>query len=118
MDAPRRNPIGEGERFGNLDVHEVIGRGAFSTVYRATDTLLRRPVALKVVDTATVEDKARELGHTWLELACLRLGHRAGLPPDDPAARSIERILRERNPAEPDRAASYLNPWLPGGGTR
>ena len=60
--STRRTPIRPGARFGDLAVREVIGRGAFSTVYLAEDTLLHRLVALKVVDTSGVEDRdaARE----------------------------------------------------------
>jgi tetratricopeptide (TPR) repeat protein len=38
-----------GSRFGTLRVERQIGRGAFATVYLAQDTLLERPVALKVL---------------------------------------------------------------------
>ena len=59
MEKPAGSPIHPGARYGDLDVHEVVGRGAHSTVYRATDTLLHREVALKVLDTASLPDVER-----------------------------------------------------------
>ncbi|MGQ0612232.1 MAG: serine/threonine-protein kinase, partial [Planctomycetaceae bacterium] len=38
-----------GERIGDLRIERVLGHGAFAVVYLATDTLLHRPVALKVL---------------------------------------------------------------------
>jgi serine/threonine-protein kinase len=38
-----------GTTLGPYQVHELIGRGAFSLVYRAEDVVWRRPVALKVL---------------------------------------------------------------------
>lgn len=37
------------ETLGKYQIHDQIGRGAFATVYRAVDTRLDRPVALKVL---------------------------------------------------------------------
>jgi len=39
-----------GTRVGDLVIEEELGRGAFGRVYRARDTLIRRVVALKVVN--------------------------------------------------------------------
>ena len=48
--AGQRVPVGgRGTPWGELTVFEVIGRGAFGTVYRATDAL-GRTVALKLLD--------------------------------------------------------------------
>ena len=36
-------------RLGRYQIHQEIGRGGMARVYRATDTLLQRPVALKLL---------------------------------------------------------------------
>ena len=57
------SPIQPGTSFGDLEVLERIDRGAFAEVFRAHDTLIDRPVALKVLDSSrwadneTVRDK-------------------------------------------------------------
>lgn len=43
-------------RLGKYLIHEELARGAGGTVYRATDTILDRIVALKVVDPALARD--------------------------------------------------------------
>ncbi|MEE8106534.1 MAG: protein kinase [Planctomycetota bacterium] len=40
-----------GGQVGDLRIEDELGRGAFGVVYRARDTLLQRPVALKLVRT-------------------------------------------------------------------
>jgi serine/threonine protein kinase len=42
-------PIGPGETFERYAIEALIGRGGMGEVYRATDTRLRRKVALKVI---------------------------------------------------------------------
>lgn len=42
------DPVSTGQRVGKYLVHEIVGFGAFGTVYRATDVELQREVALKV----------------------------------------------------------------------
>lgn len=94
-----------GHRQAVVAVLGMIFRARAHLLYGETEegeTLLRKARA-----------QARELAHTWLELAVLRLGHTAGLPRDDDAARSIQRLLRERNPEQPDRVVSLLDSWLP-----
>ncbi len=41
---------------GRYRLEDVIGRGGMSTVYRATDTILQRTVAVKVMSAALAED--------------------------------------------------------------
>ncbi len=47
-------------RKGKFELLEELPPGAFSTVYRARDTILRREVALKVIRTSDPEDALRE----------------------------------------------------------
>jgi predicted ATPase len=50
-------------RWGHLEVHELVGRGSYGEVYRATDTHLERQVALKLrrVEAAGQSDDSRFL---------------------------------------------------------
>ena len=41
---------------GKYELHEALGSGAFADVYRATDTMLKRTVALKVLKPALLAD--------------------------------------------------------------
>ena len=51
--------ITTGTRFGSYDVGEVIGAGGMGEVYRATDTKLKRDVAIKVLPAAVASDPDR-----------------------------------------------------------
>jgi len=42
--------------WAELEVEEVLGRGSFGTVYRARDPVLAREVALKLIDSAALDD--------------------------------------------------------------
>src|SRR5262249_10645502 len=48
-----------GSRFGTYDVEALIGAGGMGDVYRATDTTLKRRVALKVLSESFVGDTNR-----------------------------------------------------------
>ncbi|MHC4547294.1 MAG: protein kinase domain-containing protein [Planctomycetota bacterium] len=84
-------PITSGSRWGDLEIVRELGRGAYGIVYLAQDTLLGRPVALKVLRTP---------GHA-------------------PAERERERMLREARLigrlTSPHIATLYRVHALPGG---
>jgi eukaryotic-like serine/threonine-protein kinase len=48
---PAPDPFPIGHRLGRIELREVIGRGAFGTVYRGWDAQMRRAVAVKVLRT-------------------------------------------------------------------
>ena len=52
-------PLSTGTRLGPYEIRAAIGAGGMGEVYRATDTRLRRDVALKVLPTAFVRDAGR-----------------------------------------------------------
>ncbi|KAA3656955.1 MAG: serine/threonine protein kinase [Chloroflexi bacterium] len=50
------NEYGYLEQFGKYRIENMIGQGGFGTVYRATDTKLDRPIALKKLDPLLMRD--------------------------------------------------------------
>src|SRR6202023_1248931 len=52
-------PLSKGEKLGHYEVLSPLGQGGMGEVYRATDTTLRRDVALKVLPAAFVRDSDR-----------------------------------------------------------
>jgi serine/threonine protein kinase len=52
-------PLSTGTRLGPYEIRAAIGAGGMGEVYRATDTTLRRDVALKVLPSAFVRDSDR-----------------------------------------------------------
>lgn len=56
-----------GERLGDLVIEREIGHGAFAVVYLARDTVLGRPVALKVLSVGKVSDSAEDRGRLLQE---------------------------------------------------
>ena len=108
---------------GRYKLGEVIGRGGMGTVYRATDLVLGRPVAVKVLlgqladsDPLNVERFAREAR------AAAGLSHRGVVAVYDAGVdamtryivmelvdgQSLEAILREQGRLDPDRAAEIV----------
>ena len=51
--------LGPGTRFGPYEVTEQIGAGGMGEVFRATDTTLKRDVAIKVLPKFFAEDEDR-----------------------------------------------------------
>ena len=58
--------LAPGMRLGGYEITAKLGEGGMGEVYRATDTKLKRDVAIKVLPALFSEDKER--------LACLDLG--------------------------------------------
>ena len=52
-------PLEIGSRLGHCDVTALIGEGGMGQVYQATDTKLKRQVALKVLPEAFASDPDR-----------------------------------------------------------
>ena len=52
-------PLNVGDRLGHYDVTALIGEGGMGQVYQATDTKLKRQVALKILPEAFSADPER-----------------------------------------------------------
>ena len=52
-------PLAPGTRFGPYEVTAQIGAGGMGEVYRATDTALKRQVAIKVLPDSFADDPER-----------------------------------------------------------
>ena len=52
-------PLNVGSRLGHYDVTALIGEGGMGEVYQATDTQLKRQVALKILPEAFATDPDR-----------------------------------------------------------
>jgi serine/threonine protein kinase/tetratricopeptide (TPR) repeat protein len=56
---PERRPLKAGTRVGVYQIESVLGEGGMGTVYRALDTRLNRPVAIKVLSDELADASAR-----------------------------------------------------------
>ena len=56
---PRRLPLSPGTRLGAYEVAAQIGEGGMGQVYRATDTRLKRQVAIKILPSSLAADHDR-----------------------------------------------------------
>ena len=83
-----------GTRLGPYEVTAQIGVGGMGEVYRATDTKLKREVAVKVLPSALAADPER-LARVWKEARPVR-PQPADYKVDNPAVftRAVRRICR------------------------
>ena len=58
-DDPRQTPLTSGMQIGSYRVEFQLGQGGMGTVYRALDTKLNRPVAIKVLSNDLADASAR-----------------------------------------------------------
>ena len=54
-------------RLGKYELHEIIGKGGFGTVYRAIDLTLQRPVAVKVLHASLIFDDSQAVQRFYQE---------------------------------------------------
>jgi serine/threonine protein kinase len=112
-DGPRRLS-------GRYELREIIGRGGMGTVYRATDLVLERTVAVKVLPAALAEEDSRHVARFEREArAAASLAHPSVVAIYDSgedeatrfivmecvAGRSLSEVLRDEAPLAPARAA-------------
>ena len=64
-----------GKRLGPYRIESAIGRGGMGVVYKAIDTTLERPVAIKVLPPHLAEDKSFVKRFVREARACARLNH-------------------------------------------
>src|SRR5690348_15641987 len=58
-DPPNPKPLGPGALVGSYRVEMLLGEGGMGTVYRAIDTKLNRPVAIKILSDDLADAAAR-----------------------------------------------------------
>jgi serine/threonine-protein kinase len=106
---------------GRYELAEVIGRGGMGTVYRAVDVVLGRSVAVKTLPALLADQDPTSVARFEREArAAAALSHPAVVAVYDMGVdeatrfivmefvvgRSLEAILRDEGPLDPDRAAS------------
>ncbi len=94
--------------------HRQAEVAVLGTILRARAHLLAEEEEEASHLLAEAQEQARKLEHLWLELHAFGMARAAGLSCTEPAARSFERILRERNPQNPERVVPYVDRWLQG----
>jgi serine/threonine protein kinase len=113
----------QGERrtlAGRYELHEVLGRGGMGVVYRATDRVLARTVAVKLLPAVLAEERPEHVTRFEREArAAASLNHPGIVAIYDTGAEeatrfivmecvdgsSLAAILRERSPLDVRRAA-------------
>ena len=115
---------------GRYSLEEELGKGASATVYRATDTALNRPVALKVMTGVSLNDAQFIERFTQEARLAARLHHAnvmtvhdAGSMPDGRPfismrlleGRPLDAIVEQESPVQPERVAAItLQLWKRG----
>jgi serine/threonine protein kinase len=109
---------------GRYELVEVIGRGGMGTVYRASDLVLRRPVAVKLLPGPLADQDPTSVARFEREArAAAALNNPAVVAVYDTGADettrfivmelisgdSLEAILRDDGPLDPDRAAGIAS---------
>jgi serine/threonine-protein kinase len=106
---------------GRYQLNQIIGRGGMSTVYRATDLMLDRTIAVKVLLAALADEDPTYIARFEREArAAAALTHRAVVTVYDAGVdegerfiameyidgRSLAEILRDDGPIEPEEAVT------------
>jgi eukaryotic-like serine/threonine-protein kinase len=111
---------------GRYVLVEELGRGGMAAVWRATDEVLDRPVAVKILHEHLAEDPGFRERFSTEALAAARLTHPSIVNVFDTGADNghsfivmelvegvtLAEILREQGPLEPDRAVAIMLPVL------
>jgi serine/threonine-protein kinase len=111
---------------GRYVLSEELGRGGMASVWRATDEVLDRPVAVKILHEHLAEDPMFRERFSTEALAAARLTHPNIVNVFDTGAenglsfivmelfegRTLARLLEERGPLDPERAIAIMLPVL------
>jgi serine/threonine protein kinase len=79
-DRPLGPPLSVGTMVDKYRIRDVLGRGAFGTVYLCEDTLLKRPVAVKVAHRSKGASRAEFASDLEEARKVARLEHRGVIP--------------------------------------
>lgn len=118
-------PIGEfrpGEEFAGYRIEGLVGRGGMGVVYRATELSLGRPIALKVVAPALVDDSLARRRFVREARAAAAIEHPNVIPVHAAGERDgiaflamrliagddLRRLVRRNGPLPPERAARFV----------
>jgi eukaryotic-like serine/threonine-protein kinase len=98
-----------GTRIGPYEVSALIGEGGMGQVYRATDTNLKRTVAIKVLPTTVASDAARVARFQREAEVLARLNHPNiaqvhGLEKSDGMTALVMELIEGADPRRSDRA--------------
>ena len=111
-----------GRRLGKYKIRRQLGKGGMGVVYRATDTVLDRPVALKLLPSHLVEDETALRRFAREARAAARLNHPNivtiyGMERVDDLwfiameyveGESLDKLLNKRGAVAPEKAAAMV----------